>query len=74
MLGLRRKVAGVEELRFNLIQARGAPARIDAPLWIDVHRDGPEPVQLRQGLAILSAGLSCPPVCQPAFTFEAKHT
>jgi hypothetical protein len=35
------------------MQARGAPARIDAPLRIDVHRDGPEPAQLRQRLAIL---------------------
>jgi hypothetical protein len=38
------------DLRLSLIQARGAPARIDVPLGIDVDRDGPEPTQL--GLAM----------------------
>jgi len=33
--------------------ARGAPARSDALLGIDVDRDGPEPAQIWQGLAVL---------------------
>ena len=36
-----------------LIQACGAPARIEAALGIDVHRDGPEPAWIWQGVAVL---------------------
>ena len=41
-----------QELGFGLVQARRAPARIDALLEIDVHGDGAEPAQIWQGVAL----------------------